>query len=86
MQVECMLIMSSLLQLGRSGLPTKAMAHDDAERISVCLRSLACPSTLVKKVFTEGCRNAIDKMLTAKTEEESLNQKVLAIFRFSSII
>lgn len=76
MQAESMLIMSSLLQLGRSGLPSKAMTHDDAERISLCLRSLACPTPLVQKVFTEGCRDALGKMLTAKAEEESQNQKV----------
>lgn len=77
MQAESMLIMSSLLQLGRSGLPSKAMTHDDAERVSLCLRSLACPTPVVQKVFTEGCREALGKMLTAKTEEESQNQKVM---------
>lgn len=77
MQAESMLIMSSLLQLGRSGLPSKAMTHDDAERISLCLRSLACPAPVVQKVFTEGCRDALSKMLAAKAEEESLSQKVL---------
>lgn len=75
LQAEAMLIMSSMLQLGRSGLPIKAMTHDDAERISLCLRSLACPTPLVQKVFTEGCRDALGRMLTAKAEEDSQNQK-----------
>ncbi|XP_076293971.1 coatomer subunit beta isoform X2 [Lasioglossum baleicum] len=75
MQAESMLIMTSVLQLGRSGLPTKAMTHDDAERLSLCLRSLACPTPLVQKVFTEGCREALGRMLTAKVEEDSQNQK-----------
>ncbi|KAL6441667.1 hypothetical protein ACFW04_003650 [Cataglyphis niger] len=75
LQAEAMLIMSSMLQLGRSGLPMKAMTHDDAERISLCLRSLACPTPLVQKVFTEGCRDALGRMLTAKAEEDSQNQK-----------
>ncbi|XP_011872558.1 PREDICTED: coatomer subunit beta [Vollenhovia emeryi] len=75
LQAEAMFIMSSVLQLGRSGLPMKAMTHDDAERISLCLRSLACPTPLVQKVFTEGCRDALGRMLTAKAEEESQNQK-----------
>lgn len=77
LQAEAMLIMSSVLQLGRSGLPTKAMTHDDAERLSLCLRSLACPAPLVQKVFTEGCRDALGRMLTAKAEEDSQNQKVV---------
>ncbi|XP_058788697.1 coatomer subunit beta [Phymastichus coffea] len=75
MQAESMLIMSSLLQLGRSGLPTKAMTHDDTERILLCLRSLACPTPFVQKVFTEGCRDALGKMLAAKAEEDLQNQK-----------
>ncbi|XP_011685432.1 PREDICTED: coatomer subunit beta [Wasmannia auropunctata] len=75
LQAEAMFVMSSVLQLGRSGLPTKAMTHDDAERLSLCLRSLACPTPLVQKVFTEGCRDALGRMLTAKAEEDSQNQK-----------
>ncbi|XP_076644693.1 coatomer subunit beta [Halictus rubicundus] len=75
MQAESMLIMTTVLQLGRSGLPAKAMTHDDAERLSLCLRSLACPTPLVQKVFTEGCREALGRMLTAKAEEDSQNQK-----------
>lgn len=75
LQAEAMLVMTSVLQLGRSGLPAKAMTHDDAERISLCFRSLASPIPLVKKVFTEGCRDALERMLTAKAEEDSQNQK-----------
>ncbi|KAG5341158.1 COPB protein, partial [Acromyrmex charruanus] len=75
LQAEAMFVMSSVLLLGRSGLPCKAMTHDDAERVSLCLRSLACPTPLVQKVFTEGCRDALGRMLTAKAEEDSQNQK-----------
>ncbi|KAL0125765.1 hypothetical protein PUN28_004669 [Cardiocondyla obscurior] len=75
LQAEAMFIMSSILQLGRSGLPKKAMTHDDAERISLCLRSLASPTPLVQKIFTEGCRDALDRMLSANAEEDSQNQK-----------
>ena len=76
LQAEAMLVMSSILQLGRSGLPSKAMTHDDAERVSLCLRSLACPNPVAQKVFTEGCREALGRMLTAKADEDSQNQKV----------
>ena len=74
-QAEAMFVMSSVMQLGRSGLPSKAITHDDAERLSLCLRSLASPTALVQKVFTEGCREALGRMLTAKAEEDSQNQK-----------
>ena len=76
MQATAMLVMSGVLQLGRSGLPTKAMTHDDGERISLCLRALACPTPIVQSVFTEGCRDALGRMLTAKAEEDSQTKKV----------
>lgn len=81
LQAESMLIMTSLLRFGRSGLPSKAISEDDAEIISLCLQSLACPATVklksvVEKVFTQGCRDAFGQMLSAKAEEETLNQKV----------
>lgn len=85
MQAEAMLIMSSVMQLGRSGLPTKAITHDDAERLSLCLRSLACPTSLVQKVFTEGCRDALGRMLAAKAEEDSQNQKVITLNQLNSL-
>lgn len=77
LQAEAMLVMSSVLQLGRSGLPTKAMTHDDAERLTVCLRSLACPTPIIQTVFTEGCRDALGRMFAAKAEEDSQTQKVI---------
>ncbi|XP_078053455.1 coatomer subunit beta [Augochlora pura] len=74
-QAETMLIMTNVLQLGRSGLPAKAITHDDAERLFLCLRSLANPTPLEQKIFTEGCREALGRMLAAKAEEDSQTQK-----------
>ena len=38
---EAMLVLASVLHLGQSGLPTKAITNDDADRISLCLKVLA---------------------------------------------
>ena len=35
---ESMLVLASVLHLGKSGLPTKAITNDDADRISLCLK------------------------------------------------
>lgn len=75
LQAEAMMVMTSVLQLGRSGLPSKAMTHDDAERLSLCLRALACPSEVTEQIFRQGCREALGRMLAAKAEEDSQNQK-----------
>lgn len=35
---EAMLVISSILHLGRSGLPQKAISNDDADRLGLCLK------------------------------------------------
>ncbi len=35
---ECMLVMTSILHLGVSGLPEKKMTKDDADRLNLCLK------------------------------------------------
>lgn len=35
---EAMLVIASILHLGRSGLPQKAISNDDAERLGLCLK------------------------------------------------
>ena len=38
---EVMLMISSIIHLGRSGIPKEPITFDDFERMSVCVRSLA---------------------------------------------
>ena len=40
---ECMLIIASVLRLGTSGLPEKAITKDDEDRLQLCLK--------VKKIY-----------------------------------
>ena len=35
---EAMLVITSILHLGRSGLPQKAISNDDAGRMGLCLK------------------------------------------------
>ena len=35
---EAMLVLASVLHLGQSGLPSKAITNDDADRIALCLK------------------------------------------------
>ncbi|XP_039294809.1 coatomer subunit beta [Nilaparvata lugens] len=73
---EAMLIITSILNLGRSGLPSKAMTNDDGDRLLVCLRVLATPDCpLVSQIFTHNCREALSAMLAANTEEDANTQK-----------
>ncbi|XP_014251013.1 coatomer subunit beta [Cimex lectularius] len=69
---EAMLIISSILHLGKSGLPSKASNNDDTERMLFSLRVLCSQAPqFITQIFTKECRNALAAMLIAKQNEES---------------
>ncbi len=64
---ESMLVLSSVLHLGRSGLPAKAITNDDADRIALCLKVLAeNASDDIKTIFEVECRTALNEMIDAQ--------------------
>lgn len=77
---EAMLIMASVLNLGKSGLPTKSITHDDAERINLCIHALADKPNPIVSVFQKECRGALNSMLNAKAEDEISTSKVIGVF------
>ena len=74
---ESMLIMVTVLHLGKSSLPKKPITDDDVERISLCLKVLSECSPLMNDIFNKECRKSLSHMLTVRLEEEKLSQKVL---------
>uniref|UniRef100_A0A0K8TT21 Coatomer subunit beta n=1 Tax=Tabanus bromius TaxID=304241 RepID=A0A0K8TT21_TABBR len=72
---QAMMVMSSILHLGRSGFPTKAITNDDADRIFLCLKTLSERTPEVVQIFKHYCREALGKMLDAQHEEEVQTQK-----------
>lgn len=68
---EVMLIMSGIIHLGKSGLPTKRITNDDCDHILFCLRVLSerCPT--ITEIFSALCRRALNDMLVAKEMEEA---------------
>lgn len=72
---ETMLIMASVLHLGKSGLAAKNMTNDDADRLYLCLQVLSDKSPIIVNIFNENCRRALSIMLAAKAEEEASTQK-----------
>lgn len=73
---EAMLVMSSLLHLGKSGLCTKSMTNDDADRLFLCLRVLSDTSPVVVDVFNQKCREALTIMLASNAQQDASAQKV----------
>jgi len=71
LRAEAMLIISSVMHLGRSGLPEKALSDDDLERLQLCLRVLAERSPLLEHIFLTACKEALNSMLRVKADEEA---------------
>lgn len=55
LNAQCMLFMTSIVNLGKSGLPKTAMDADSYDRIMACLRVLSDPTPEVQKIFGESC-------------------------------
>eukprot|EP00064_Thunnus_orientalis_P000998 superscaffoldBa00000061_g999 len=72
---EAMLIMVTVLHLGKSSLPKKPITDDDVDRISLCLKVLSECSPLMNDIFNKECRKSLSHMLTVRLEEEKLSQK-----------
>ncbi|KAK9497790.1 hypothetical protein O3M35_003713 [Rhynocoris fuscipes] len=73
---ESMLIIASILHLGKSGLPCKVLSNDDTERMLFCIRVLSEKSASIVKIFTNDCRLALSSLLAAKQNEEASMNKV----------
>ncbi|XP_037938830.1 coatomer subunit beta [Teleopsis dalmanni] len=67
---QVMLIMSSILHLGKSGFASKIITNDDIDRIFICLRTLSEGTLEAVEVFKHYCRDALGKMLDAQHEED----------------
>ncbi|XP_044743762.1 coatomer subunit beta [Chrysoperla carnea] len=72
---EAMLIISSMLHLGKSGLPSKPLTNDDATQLYLCLRLLSERKSEIVNIFSKECREALSTMLAANEEEDVTTQK-----------
>lgn len=70
-----MLIMVTVLHLGKCSLPKKPITDDDVDRISLCLKVLSECSPLMNDIFNKECRRSLSHMLAVRLEEEKLSQK-----------
>lgn len=78
-----MLIMSTILHLGKSGMSDKPINDDDLDRIALCLNVLCEGSELMTEVFNKLCRDSLDKMLLVKAAEDK--QKVWRHYLISHV-
>jgi coatomer subunit beta len=75
---ECMMIMTSILHLGRSGYAKKQIPEDDFTRISACVKVLSDPSAVITQIFAEESRKALCALLATKgdpSKEKKVEKK-----------
>jgi coatomer subunit beta len=73
---ECMLIMTSILHLGKSGYAKKQIPDDDSGRISACIKVLSDPNDSISNIFSEESRKALSNLLQAKGAAQQKEKKV----------
>ncbi|CBY11196.1 unnamed protein product [Oikopleura dioica] len=72
---ECMLIMTSVLHLGRSGYAKKPIAEDDACRIVACIKVLSNPKPQTTQIFAVESRNSLSTLLASKAKYQKHSVK-----------
>jgi len=72
---QCMLILSSVLHLGRSGISEKPITEDEADRLGSCLKVLSERNETMGEIFLNQCRNSLSTLLETRAAEESSQKK-----------
>eukprot|EP00850_Spirogloea_muscicola_P011156 SM000068S20588 [mRNA] locus=s68:311782:317687:- [translate_table: standard] len=67
---EVMLYLVSILRLGQSSALPHPIDDDSVERISLCIRILASPADVMRKVWLSYCRQAFAEMIADKQHRE----------------
>lgn len=67
---NCMQILTSVYNLGKSGLPKSAISDDELGRITVCIKALSSPDEFVNNIFTNKCRESLSALLETQQAEE----------------
>lgn len=68
---ESMLIITSVLHFGKSGLPKKSINEDDNDSLNVCLRVLSERNAYALNLFNSQSQEALTTMLRAKLSEDA---------------
>jgi len=70
-----MLIMVSILRLGKSSNPTQPIDPNSYERICLCLKVLSEPTEFIKGIYLKECRQAFSQMLAQQKQIKDSTEK-----------
>ncbi|KHJ98022.1 adaptin region [Oesophagostomum dentatum] len=76
---ECMFILASIINLGKSGLAKQNITEDDLDRMGTTIKLLAQGCSEFDDIFVEKCKDSLELMLASrhqdKTDEFSMKKK-----------
>ncbi|KAI8808805.1 adaptin N terminal region-domain-containing protein [Cladochytrium replicatum] len=81
LKAEAMLIMTSIIRVGRSEFPTSPIDEDSHDRIMACLRVLASVPAegVLREVFVEECHKAYALLVQEEQKKEQKNKAAEAV-------
>ncbi|VDM52377.1 unnamed protein product [Angiostrongylus costaricensis] len=78
-RAECMFILASIINLGKSGLAKQNITEDDLDRMGTVIKLLAQGCSQLDDMFIEKCKDSLELMLNScqqdKTDEISTKKK-----------
>jgi len=92
---QSMLILASIMHLGKSALPKKPISDDDVDWLSLCVRVLNDRSPVLVSIFTRACRQSLQDMIgtidltkleLSEAERNIVKTDVDALINFSHIL
>lgn len=75
---EALLLISSLIHLGKSGVCKQTITEDDLDRLSTTVRLIADQWPEAMEVFLNECRSSLEQMLLAKGDVDRHEQETKA--------
>ncbi|RCN26200.1 coatamer beta region, partial [Ancylostoma caninum] len=68
---ECMFILASIINLGRSGLAKQNITEDDLDRMGTTIKLLAQGCSEFDDIFVEKCKDSLELMLASRQQDKA---------------
>ncbi|CAD6194901.1 unnamed protein product [Caenorhabditis auriculariae] len=75
-RAECILILSSIIHLGKSGLASEGVTEDDLDRMGITVKLLAQGIPELDGVYRDQCKKSLELMLAAKNVNRVVDSSV----------
>ncbi|PIO55688.1 coatamer beta region [Teladorsagia circumcincta] len=68
---ECMFILASIINLGKSGIAKQNITEDDLDRMGTTIKLLAQGCSELEDVFVEKCKDSLELMLSSRQQDKA---------------